>query len=141
MMHTPKTTRERSRRVRIYPIEEQALVDLLRAAMFKHPEYVLLPKLDLPDGYVVEQVTHSFERMCWLVMVSHESFPEVSGCGPIPFEQPAQVQHVVRLPLQLPAPVVIGGKIECPLCGATNRSTNTKCHYCKRPLPSGGSGA
>lgn len=64
------------RRVKIFPIDERALIDIL--SCWKEGQFIQLPSSPkIPDGCKVVSTHHSWECGALMVMLEHESFPEV----------------------------------------------------------------
>ncbi len=65
------------RRVRVYRLHEDIVLDLLHRQGAKWPDVIQIPVLDLPPGAKVLRVLHEWDNLSFSFLVEHESFDPV----------------------------------------------------------------
>ncbi len=109
MPNAPATTPpdDLDRRVRLYHIGQENVFDLITRMGRELPEYVSVPRFDLPAGArIVGSPYHDFFSRSFVFVVSHPSFDPVPEGHVIPRDDRPAMYEVVRLaaaPRELPA--------------------------------------
>lgn len=122
MPNAPATTPpdDLDRRVRLYHIGERNVFDLITGMAAGMPEFVNVPRFDLPTGAkIVGSPYHDFYSRSFVFVVQHPSFDPVPEGYVIPRDDKPAMYEVVRLaaaPRELTAhdpdsPVVVHAEV------------------------------
>ncbi len=65
------------RRIRVYRLPEDAVLDLFHRQGSKWPDLIQIPVLGLPPGAKVLRVVHEWDNLSFSFLVEHESFDSV----------------------------------------------------------------
>ncbi len=86
------------RRVKIFPIDERALLDMLTC--WKGGRFIQLPSAPrIPDGCEIVQAHHSWECRSLMVMLEHPSFEEVPPGQEPPRGEFIEYEALERIPV------------------------------------------
>lgn len=70
----------RSRRVKFFSLDYDDMLMFLRRASGADVKYIVMPRLDLPEGARVVDVHMDYRSQAFDLIVEHESFPELDPC-------------------------------------------------------------
>lgn len=86
------------RRVKIFPVDERALIDIL--SCWKGGKFITLPNSPvIPDGCRFVSAHHSWECRALMVMLEHPSFPEVPDGAEPPRGEFIEYEALERIPV------------------------------------------
>lgn len=86
--------KDNSRRLAFWSIDNQMLISVLNA--INDPNQEIVSHHEIPEGARVEQIWQQFERACWCVALSHETFPEVPEACLIPEKDSMRSMFTIR---------------------------------------------